>query len=111
MPVLPVKSGGHTGEGDHCLDVLALPSVRRDVESRETAANHASDAERLVMVSRPYEMNAFEFVVVSTLRAQQLMKGCIPRLDGEHKAITMAQMEVSAGKIAREVPDPIAPVD
>jgi DNA-directed RNA polymerase subunit K/omega len=58
------------------------------------------------MVSRPYEMNAFEFVVVSTLRAQQLMKGCIPRLDGDHKAITMAQMEVSSGKIAREVPDP-----
>lgn len=58
------------------------------------------------MVSRPYAMNAFEFVVVSGLRAQQLMKGCIPHLDGEHKAITMAQMEVSAGKIARKVPDP-----
>jgi DNA-directed RNA polymerase subunit K/omega len=110
MPVLRVKSGGHTGEGDHGLDVLALPSVRRDVESRETAACVAA-AERLVMVSRPYEMNAFEFVVVSTLRAQQLMKGCIPRLDGEHKAITMAQMEVSSGKIAREVPDPTDAVD
>ena len=58
------------------------------------------------MVSRPYEMNAFEFVVVSGLRAQQLMNGCIPRLDGAHKAITMAQMEVSAGKIARKLPDP-----
>jgi DNA-directed RNA polymerase subunit K/omega len=54
------------------------------------------------MVSRPYEMNAFEFVVVSALRAQQLMKGCVPHFDGAHKATTMAQMEVSAGKIARE---------
>jgi DNA-directed RNA polymerase subunit K/omega len=51
-------------------------------------------------------MNAFEFVVVSALRAQQLMKGCIPRLEGTHKAITMAQMEVSAGEIAREVAEP-----
>jgi DNA-directed RNA polymerase subunit K/omega len=63
------------------------------------------------MVTRPYAMNAFEFVVLSGLRAQQLMKGCIPRLDGVHKAITMAQMEVSAGKIAREAPDPVAAVD
>jgi DNA-directed RNA polymerase subunit K/omega len=51
-------------------------------------------------------MEAFEFVVVSVLRAQQLMKGCIPHFDGVHKATTMAQMEVSAGKIARKVPDP-----
>jgi len=58
------------------------------------------------VVSRPSRIEAFEFVVVSVLRAQQLMKGCIPRLDGEHKAITMAQMEVSAGKIAREATDP-----
>jgi DNA-directed RNA polymerase subunit K/omega len=79
------------------------------VESRETAACVAA-AERLVMVSRPYEMNAFEFVVVSTLRAQQLMKGCIPHLDGVHKATTMAQMEVSAGKIARKAEDSIVDV-
>jgi len=58
------------------------------------------------MVSRPYRMEAFEFVVVSVLRAQQLMKGCVPHLTGAHKAITMAQMEVSAGKVARESADP-----
>ena len=58
------------------------------------------------MVSRPSRIEAFEFVVVSVLRAQQLMRGCIPRLDGEHKAITMAQMEVSAGKVSREATDP-----
>jgi DNA-directed RNA polymerase subunit K/omega len=52
-------------------------------------------------------MEAFEFVVVAALRTQQLMKGCIPHLDGVHKATTMAQMEVSAGKIARQVPDPV----
>ena len=58
------------------------------------------------MVSRPYKMEAFEFVVVSVLRAQQLMKGCVPHLDGAHKATTMAQMEVSAGKIARKATEP-----
>ncbi len=58
------------------------------------------------MVSRPSRIEAFEFVVVSVLRAQQLMRGCLPRLDGEHKAITMAQMEVSAGKVTREATDP-----
>ena len=63
------------------------------------------------MVTRPVQMEAFEYVAVAALRAQQLMKGCIPRLDGEHKAITMAQMEVSAGKIAREVPVPTDAVD
>ena len=62
------------------------------------------------MVNRPYQMEAFEYVVVSVLRAQQLMKGCVPRLEGEHKAITMAQMEVAGGKIARTA-DPTDTVD
>jgi DNA-directed RNA polymerase subunit K/omega len=46
----------------------------------------------------------YEFAVVSALRAHQLMQGCTPRLDGEHKATTMARMEVAAGKVAR-LPD------
>lgn len=53
------------------------------------------------MVRRPPEMNAFEFVVLATLRAQQLMAGCLPRLEGRHKATTMAQMEVSEGRVTR----------
>jgi DNA-directed RNA polymerase subunit K/omega len=59
------------------------------------------------MVNRPYQMEAFEYAVVAALRAQQLMKGCIPQVDGRYKATTMAQMEVSAGKIARKIPDPV----
>jgi hypothetical protein len=53
-------------------------------------------------------MNAYEFVVVSALRAQQLLSGCIPRLPGDHSAATMAQMEVAGGRVARaggEAPD------
>lgn len=61
------------------------------------------------MVSRPYQMPAFEYVVVAALRTQQLMRGCIPHFEGEHKATTMAQMEVSAGKIARQSLDTTEP--
>ena len=53
------------------------------------------------MVARPPALNAYEFVVVASLRAHQLMGGCLPRLEGEHKATTMAQMEVSMGEVVR----------
>lgn len=53
------------------------------------------------MVTRPMNLNAYEFVAVSALRAKQLIAGCIPRLEGDHSPTTMAQMEVAAGRIAR----------
>ena len=53
------------------------------------------------MVVRPIHLNAYEFVVVSALRAQQLAQGCVPRVDGEHAPATTAQMEVAQGYIAR----------
>jgi DNA-directed RNA polymerase subunit K/omega len=53
------------------------------------------------MVTRPINVNAYEFVVVSALRAKQLLAGCTPRLAGDHNAATMAQMEVAAGCIPR----------
>ena len=53
-------------------------------------------------------MNAYEFSVLSALRAKQLIMGCTPQLEGNHKATTMAQMEVSAGIIPRvDAPKPI----
>jgi hypothetical protein len=53
------------------------------------------------VVIRPVDVNPFEFVVVAALRAQQLLAGCVPRLDGQHAAATMAQMEVAGGRVAR----------
>lgn len=53
------------------------------------------------MVARPAHLNAYEFAVVSALRAKQLLAGCTPRLEGDHSAATMAQMEVAAGCVAR----------
>ena len=54
------------------------------------------------MIKRPVGSNPFEFAVVSGLRAAQLMRGCIPRIDrGTDKVITTAQMEVAQGLVAR----------
>jgi DNA-directed RNA polymerase subunit K/omega len=61
------------------------------------------------MVNRSPESNAFEFVTVAALRAQQLQRGCTPRVPGDHKKIITAQMEVVAGKVARIPIDPNAP--
>ncbi len=64
------------------------------------------------MVQRPAGTNAFEFVVVSGLRAAQLMRGCIPRVERAHKVITTAQIEVATGKVSRLAPEPVpVPVD
>jgi len=57
------------------------------------------------MTLRPAHVNPFEFVVVSALRAQQLLGGCTPRLPGTHSATTMAQMEVADGSVARAAAD------
>ena len=53
------------------------------------------------MVNRPAQLNAYEFVAVCALRAQQLLSGCTPRSPGHHAATVMAQMEVVAGQVAR----------
>ena len=53
------------------------------------------------MVVRPIHLNAYEFVVVSALRAQQLLAGSVPRVEGDHSPATTAQMEVALGRVAR----------
>ena len=54
------------------------------------------------MVIRPTHLNAYEFVVISSLRAQQLLAGSVPRLPGQHGAATMAQMEVADGHVTND---------
>ena len=61
------------------------------------------------MVSRPALCNVYEFVVVASLRAQQLLAGCTPRLEGEHSPTTMAQMEVAAGHVSRAIGEAAGP--
>lgn len=61
------------------------------------------------MVTRPVDVNAYEFIVLCALRAQQLLSGCTPRQPGEHAATVMAQMEVAAGSVVRADPTSDAP--
>lgn len=49
----------------------------------------------------PSGMSTVEFVVVASLRAAQLSRGCTPKVEGEHKRIVIAQMEVAQRKIVR----------
>ena len=54
-----------------------------------------------IVIRPPAGSNPFEFIVVSGQRAAQLMRGCIPRVEREHKVISTAQLEVATGKVAR----------
>ncbi len=51
-------------------------------------------------------MNAYEFAVVSSLRAKQLMSGSIPRVSTTQKTIMTAQLEVAAGLVAKAPDEP-----
>jgi len=51
------------------------------------------------MVRCPPDMNAFEFVVLSALRAVQLQRGCTPRVVECAKVGVTAQQEVAERKV------------
>ena len=55
------------------------------------------------MVQRPAKFPAFEFVVLAGLRAEQLLRGCTPRVAGGHKIIVTALMEIAESKVVGEV--------
>jgi hypothetical protein len=64
-----------------------------------------------LVVHRPTEFSAFEFVVLSGLRAAQLMRGCTPRVESGHKRIVTAQIEVATGKVVQAERAVTAPLD
>jgi hypothetical protein len=53
------------------------------------------------VIQRPPEVGAFKFVVLATLRAAQLTRGCLPKVGGGHKHAVTAQVEVAEGKITQ----------
>jgi DNA-directed RNA polymerase subunit K/omega len=56
-------------------------------------------------IRRPDGFGAYRFVVVSALRAGQLLRGCTPKIDGHtNRATVIAQLEVASGRI-REIHD------
>ena len=52
---------------------------------------------------RSNQIGAFEFAVLASLRAKQLCRGCVPRVEGGHKVAVTAQLEVMTGKVVRAV--------
>ena len=55
-------------------------------------------------------MGGFHFAVLASLRAAQLMRGCIARVDGPHKHTVIAQLEVSQGKVTQAIAPDVIPV-
>lgn len=53
------------------------------------------------MIRRPDQMGKFEFAVLAALRAGQLSRGCVPRVDGDHTTAVIAQREVAEGKVTQ----------
>ena len=52
-------------------------------------------------MQRAPKENRFEFVVMASMRAKQLLKGAVPREPGEKKAV-IAQREVLRRKVVKE---------
>lgn len=51
------------------------------------------------MIQPPNEMGLFQFVTIASLRAGQLMRGCRPRVDGDHTTAILAQLEVAEQQV------------
>jgi DNA-directed RNA polymerase subunit K/omega len=62
------------------------------------------------MVKRPLDINAFEFAVLSGLRAAQLHRGCTARVERSHKVAVTAQHEIAERKVLalRRDADPVS---
>jgi hypothetical protein len=47
------------------------------------------------VINRPDGIGAFKFAVLASLRAAQLCRGCLPRIEGDHCVAVIAQMEIA----------------
>jgi DNA-directed RNA polymerase subunit K/omega len=52
-------------------------------------------------IKRPSETGVFEFCCLAALRARQLGRGCLPKVDGAHKLAVTARLEIEAGKVVK----------
>lgn len=86
---------------------MALPQMRADVDNRDPPADATKGS---VMIKRPDGMNAFEFAVLSGLRAAQLARGCTPRVPQHAKVTITAQHEIAEGKVLAAAREPQKPV-
>lgn len=87
------------------LVVITTPRADPEAEPSVDADDHPHSGRVIErkgnVIHRPENLSAFEFVVLAGLRAAQLTRGCTPRVEGAHKIIMTAQMEVAAGRVVR----------
>ena len=76
----------------------------RSFPSFSTFPSFNTSARKVHLMHRPAGIGAFQFVVLSSLRAVQLQRGCVPRVEGVHKITVTAQLEVSQGMVAEQLP-------
>ena len=70
-------------DAEHTTNPRARASSRDSTTNCSRVHRHLLQrTSRDTLVDRPGATNAFEFVVLSSLRAAQLMRGCTPRVDG-----------------------------
>jgi DNA-directed RNA polymerase subunit K/omega len=50
--------------------------------------------------------NSFEYVTIAAARARQLLRGCLPRVEGSPKPARRALQEVSVGAVTRATQPP-----
>ena len=64
----------------------------------------------VLIIRRPADLGAFQFVVLASLRAAQLVRGCTPRVAVGHKHTITAQLEVAAEMVRASAALPL-PID
>ena len=104
------RSAAHDRAVRRRLVVTSRPRSRSPWSS--TRCSLANPTKRLmIMVKRPDHMKAFEFAVLSGLRAAQLQRGCTPRVEQSPKVAVTAQHEIAERKVEplRTTPEPLAP--
>ena len=52
-------------------------------------------------IKRPSEIGVFEFCRLAALRASQLGRGCLPKVDDAHKLAVTALLEIEARKVVK----------
>src|SRR5262245_21237697 len=80
----------------------ATPTVHRGTCHHDWRGDHRlifrADGKRS-MIPRPTQIGTFEFVVLASLRAAQLTRGCRSKVNGQHKVTVLAQIEVAEGRV------------
>ena len=105
VPELPFNRYGDDRNEAGSRQLLEMHEVWRGVECGAVAHGSVRGA-AMAVTQRPSGVGTFQFVVLASLRAAQLMRGCRPKVDGDHKAAVIAQLEVSEGKVVQVFTQP-----